>query len=79
MKIRMTKNQNGSPDGVKVIRYIKDKVYDVPAGLGKVFVDDIKCARREVIAPTEERKVEKEVKKEEKKIEKQVKEGNRKK
>ena len=44
----MTKTQNGSPDGVALRSYKKDKEYNLPEDLANVFINDIKCAKKVV-------------------------------
>ncbi len=33
----MLKTMNGSPDGIQVMTYVEDRVYDLPESLAKVF------------------------------------------
>ena len=45
MKIRMLKTKNGSPDGLAVLTYDEDKVYELPEDLARVFIKQ-KWAKR---------------------------------
>lgn len=45
-KVRMVRTAKGSPDGTRVIDYRKGQVYELPASLGRAFVEDLKCAKR---------------------------------
>jgi hypothetical protein len=38
MRIRMMMDKSGSPDGIAVIEYKKNGIYDVPPSLGSVFI-----------------------------------------
>lgn len=38
MKVKMTKDFKGSPDGIQINLYKKDEVYDLPEELGDVFL-----------------------------------------
>lgn len=39
MKIIMLKNQAGSPDGLSVVVYQKNRRYDLPKALAEVFIE----------------------------------------
>jgi len=39
MKLKMLQTRSGSPDGVTVNRYERGAVYEVPAALAEVFLD----------------------------------------
>jgi hypothetical protein len=45
MRIKMTRNKHGSPDGFSVTHYVQDEEYDVPEGLAKAFVEHDKVAK----------------------------------
>ncbi len=45
MKIRMLKTKNGSPDGMAVLTYAEDRVYELPEDLARVFIKQ-KWAKR---------------------------------
>lgn len=38
MKIKMTQDKKGSPNGIQVIDYEKGKVYDIPAELAEPWI-----------------------------------------
>ena len=38
MKVKMIKNQKGSPNGTIVFDYVADKEYDIPEKLANVFL-----------------------------------------
>ena len=38
MKIKMLKTRQGSPDGISVVTYCADDVFDIPDELAKVFL-----------------------------------------
>lgn len=44
VRIKMTRNKLGSPDGAKVVHYEEGKEYDVPESLAKVFIEEDKVA-----------------------------------
>lgn len=44
VRIKMTRNRHGSPDGVTVNHYEADTEHDLPESLAKVFVEDDKVA-----------------------------------
>lgn len=43
-KIKMLKNTLGSPDGITVIKYKKDEIYELNESLTKTFVKRLKVA-----------------------------------
>jgi len=55
MRIKMLSDKKGSPDGLRVVEYKKDQVYDMPNELAIVFIDQLKVAekhsREEVLTP----------------------------
>lgn len=46
VRIKMTRNKHGSPDGIIVKHYEEGTEHDVPESLAKTFVDEDKVAER---------------------------------
>ena len=44
LTVKMLKDEQGSPDGIKVRTYYKDCKYDLPKPLAISFVEHIKCS-----------------------------------
>lgn len=40
MNVKMSRNQKGSPDGIRVFEYALGQVYDLPQGLAEVFIHE---------------------------------------
>ena len=59
IKVLMTKDAKGSPDGLKVRSYEKGKEYDLPDSLATVFIKEIKVAK---VAPKPKEETEAEAK-----------------
>ncbi len=45
VKIKMLKSENGSPDGITVLRYMADQIYDVPESLAEIFIETMGVAQ----------------------------------
>lgn len=54
--IKMTKTQDGSPDGIIVNTYSAGGVYDIPESLAKSFIDMGCCERHNRIETPESSK-----------------------
>ncbi len=52
VKVKMKKDQDGSPDGLSVRTYEKDKTYDLPSDLANAFVS-MKVAEEVSAGPNE--------------------------
>jgi len=46
MKIKMTRTEKGSQNGVDINTYEEGKTYDIDRGLALAFIDDMDCAKR---------------------------------
>lgn len=42
-KVKMLGTEKGSPDGINVRTYEKDKTYDLPKSLADVFLNGMEC------------------------------------
>jgi len=70
MKLKFLKSVNGSPDGIKILSYIKDEIHDVAESLCDIFLKEGFAVQiAEEIKEKVKEKIEKIVEKEEKKIE----------
>lgn len=54
-KIRMIRTEKGSPDGIRIVTFIKDKDYVVSNKLADIFVNQMKVAIEVIHSDTEEK------------------------
>lgn len=56
-KVRMLQTTKGSPNGISIVVYEKDKDYTIPDSLAAAFVDRQKVAIEVVYSPPKEEKM----------------------